>query len=92
MRFSLSEKAHTVCKDSRLRLPTSPFLRFDYMDLLDFCGKKKKSIHRNPDTHFTSLSTQDFLHRRLSVIHCLLIRESAFGKQSISDSWFVEAV
>lgn len=39
---------------SGLRLPnTLPFLMFDYMNLLDFCGKKKKN---QPDIHFMSLS------------------------------------
>lgn len=42
---------------SGLRLPnTLPFLMFDYMNLLDFCGKKKKNQPRNPDIHFMSLS------------------------------------
>lgn len=43
MIFGLSEQTHRACMGSGLRLPnTLPFLMFDYMNLLDFCGKKKK--------------------------------------------------
>lgn len=55
MIFGLSEQTHRARVGSRPKLPnTLPFLRSDYMNLLDF--REKKNLSRNPDTHFSSLS------------------------------------
>ena len=45
MIFGLSEQTHRACPGSRRKLPnTRVSLRFEYRNLLDFCGEKKINL------------------------------------------------